>query len=434
MNLSKFCLNNITFILFFTLGLSFSIKAQNEKNISLVNTSHLDYLFQKIKAGNKEMGIVHIYADYPDFKYVEAKGEGIACVDDAARADVFYIKYYSLKRNPDVLEKIRMLTNFLLYMQSKNGFFYNFIWKDYTIDTTYKTSVAEPNWWTWRAIWALAEAQNLFLKIDKNYSDLIKPQLNKAVQVTIEWLNKNKSDSTANFGGYNLPTWLPYQTAADQSAILVKGFCEYYKLNNSKVVRNEIEKLCNGIMNMQAGNKHVVPHYAFLSWENTWHMWGNSQADALLQAGNLLEKSSYIKSAIKEINYFYPYLMKENYINNFSVVKSKDQVLMKDMNQFSQIAYGIRPMVMACISAFNIKHNSSFAKFAGEIGTWFFGKNPAEQLMYNPKTGICYDGIVSKDELNKNSGAESTIEALLSMLEIEQNPIAKKELMKYYNN
>ena len=417
-----------------TLGFPYFLKAQDKKSFSLVNTSHLDYLYQKIKVDNREMGIIHIYADYPDYKYVEAKGEGIACVDDAARADVFYMKYYSVTHDQAALDKIKMLTNFLLYMQSENGFFYNFIWKDYTKDTTYKTSVAEPNWWTWRAIWALAEAQNFFLKIDKNFSDSIKPQLDKAVDVTIEWLNKNKSDTTASFGGFNLPTWLPYQTAADQSAILVKGFCEYYSTNKNKKVRNEIEHLCSGIIGMQAGNKKLIPHYAFLGWENTWHMWGNSQSDALIQAGKLLGKPSYIKSALKEIRYFYPYLMKGNFVNNFSVVKTDDKIIMKDSTQFSQIAYGIRPMVLACIRAFNTEHNLTAARLAGKLGAWFFGKNPAGKMMYDPKTGVCFDGIISKDELNKNSGAESTIEALLSLLEIEQNPVAKKELMKYYKN
>ncbi len=434
MHVKKYFYRIILAVVFLSLSFTYLLQAQQKNTLSLVNTSHLDYLYQKIKVQGREMGIVHIYADYPDYKYVEAKGEGIACVDDAARADVFYMNYYLVKHDPAVLDKIKMLTNFLLYMQSENGFFCNFIWKDYTKDTTYKTSVAEPNWWTWRAIWALSKAQNLFLKNNKQFAISIKPHLDKAVDVTIKWLNKNKFGSKAKFGGYNLPTWLPYNTAADQAAILVKGFCEYYKNNKKEIVRNVIEKLCKGIMEMQAGNKKLLPHYAFLSWENTWHMWGNSQADALLQAGKLLDKPSYIKSAVKEVKCFYPYLIKRNYVNNFTVVKFGKKVTMKDSTKFSQIAYGIRPMVMASIKAFNIKHNNECAKIAGEAAAWFFGKNPAGKMMFNPKTGICFDGIISKNEVNKNSGAESTIEALLSLLEVEQNPVARKELMKFYKN
>ena len=54
--------------------------------------------------------------------------------------------------------------------------------------------------------------------------------------------------------------------------------------------------------------------------------------------------------------------------------------------------------------------------------------------MYFPQTGICYDGINSKDEINKNSGAESTIEALLSLLDINENPRAKNEVESYISN
>jgi hypothetical protein len=40
--------------------------------------------------------------------------------------------------------------------------------------------------------------------------------------------------------------------------------------------------------------------------------------------------------------------------------------------------------------------------------------------MYDPATGICFDGIISKQEINKNSGAESTIESLMILLEIKK--------------
>ncbi len=400
---------------------------------SLVNTSHLDHLYQKITVNGKEMGIIHIYADYPDYNYVEAKGEGIACVDDAARALVFYIKYYDETKIKTVLEKIKMLTNFLIYMQAENGFFYNFIWKDFTKDTTYKTSVAEPNWWTWRAIWALGESQKFFSKNDKRISEQIKPVLNKTVNVTLNWLKQNHSDSTSNFSGFNLPTWLPYGTAADQAAILVKGFLVYYQLNKDEKVKNEIVHLCDGIIGMQCGDKNNFPYYAFLSWENTWHMWGNSQADALIEAGKILHKHEYIMKAKKEIKYFYPYMMKRNYLNNFSLKKIDGKNLMTDSAEFSQIAYGIRPMVLACVGAYKVEHEKFYSETAGEIAAWLLGKNISGKQMYNPKTGVCFDGIISSTEINKNSGAESTIEALLTLLSAEKIPSIKKMLMKYYH-
>ena len=47
--------------------------------------------------------------------------------------------------------------------------------------------------------------------------------------------------------------------------------------------------------------------------------------------------------------------------------------------------------------------------------------------MYNPHSGIFYDGIENEKLINKNSGAESTIEGLLSLLKISLNPFALKE-------
>jgi hypothetical protein len=88
-------------------------------------------------------------------------------------------------------------------------------------------------------------------------------------------------------------------------------------------------------------------------------------------------------------------------------------------------------MVYACIEAYNITKDSSYASIAGEIASWFFGNNLAEAQMYFPSSGICYDGINSQNAINKNSGAESTIEALLTLLTIEQNSISKKALNKY---
>lgn len=54
--------------------------------------------------------------------------------------------------------------------------------------------------------------------------------------------------------------------------------------------------------------------------------------------------------------------------------------------------------------------------------------------MYNPETGICFDGVVDSWQINLNSGAESTIEALLSMQALEQLHTFDKEYKYFLNN
>ena len=72
------------------------------------------------------------------------------------------------------IQKVKKLTSFLLYMQNENGWFNNFIWDDLSINTTYKTSIAELNWWSLRALWALESVYHLFKKSDKEYFILVR--------------------------------------------------------------------------------------------------------------------------------------------------------------------------------------------------------------------------------------------------------------------
>jgi hypothetical protein len=48
--------------------------------------------------------------------------------------------------------------------------------------------------------------------------------------------------------------------------------------------------------------------------------------------------------------------------------------------------------------------------------------------MYDPDTGRCFDGLEDGNTINRNAGAESTIEALATILEIEQHPQALRWL------
>jgi len=53
---------------------------------------------------------------------------------------------------------------------------------------------------------------------------------------------------------------------------------------------------------------------------------------------------------------------------------------------------------------------------------WFFGANAAGVPAYDPATGRTIDGISGDGVVNTNSGAESTIHGLLTMLALDANP------------
>jgi len=390
---------------------------------SIINTAHLDFLYENISVDNKDMGIIHIYSNYPYDKWTGDDDEGIACVDDAARAAIFYMKYYEYTTDSSALHKAKNLLSFVMHMQAENGFYYNFIWDDHSINKTFKTSVAEPNWWSWRAIWSLAEGYEFFKKRDSFFSQKLKSQLERSIPAALKWLPKEKKYSI--YGGFELPVWLPYETAADQAAILVLGMVKYSSASGDSTYNSGISLLCDGLLMMQAGKDTSFPYNAFLSWQNTWHAWGNSQAPALISAGRLLNNKDFIDAGLKEVNNFYPFVIENNYLSNFIVERSADSVIIKNSSQFPQIAYGIRPMVIASLMAYDETRDEQYARTAGLLSQWFLGKNPAGKEMYSASTGRCFDGINDKDDINKNSGAESTIEALLALLQAEQNEISR---------
>lgn len=393
---------------------------------SFINTKHLDGLFElKVMSGDT-VGIIHIYSEYPDYKWIDDDDEGTGCVDDAARALVFYMKHYENTGTTEYLRKAKYLLKFILNMQSENGYFYNFIWSDGKINKTFKTSEDKADWWSWRALWALAESYEFFRKYDQNYLESIASSMSRVV-------NNIKRDikihyETKLIEGLETPTWLPYETASDQAALLVVGLTKYYKQNKDVEVKRIINHLCDGIKLMQGGDEENFPHFAFLSWQNKWHGWGNIQSYALLTAGNEFQRDDLITAALNEINHFYKYLMSENFLNEFSVYAEGEPEII----QFPQIAYIIRPMVFACVEAFNITQETSYAEYAAKIAAWLIGNNEAKIKMYDKNTGICFDGLNSKDEANKNSGAESTIEALLTLDAIESSPTSKEMFSSLY--
>ncbi|MDP9202914.1 MAG: sugar ABC transporter substrate-binding protein, partial [Gemmatimonadota bacterium] len=71
-----------------------------------------------------------------------------------------------------------------------------------------------------------------------------------------------------------------------------------------------------------------------------------------------------------------------------------------------------------------------YAVFAGLAASWFLGANSAGVSVYDEKSGRTFDGIdgPSSAQVNRNSGAESTIEALLALQAVTGNPDAAEYL------
>ena len=178
---------------------------------------------------------------------------------------------------------------------------------------------------------------------------------------------------------------------------------------------------------MQCRRDHAQPGGMFLSWRNIWHGWGNSQSQALASTAALLHDDGIRKAVQREAELFYPFWMKNAWLRELEFVEAPDWRLAR-ADTFPQIAYAVRPMVAGAMRLAEISGEDRYAELAGELAAWFFGNNPAQAVMYDSQTGRGYDGILSKTEMNRNAGAESTIEALLTLLAVEANAVARARL------
>lgn len=380
------------------------------------NFAHFDHLYAERHLNGERVGILHIYSEAPDYRFAIEPREGYTCVDDVARGIVLLAA-----GNPDARRRhqIEMLARFVVQMQADNGYFHNFLWGDGRINRDYRTSLAELNWWSLRALWGLEAAM-----------PTLSPDTARRARTAADRLVSNllrdlpvAAKGTKTVEGVTVPTWLPLESGADAGSTALLGLLPYWQRTQDPATAKLIERIGDGLVAMQAGDARRFPHGAFLSWENRWHAWGNAQAYALLRAGKLLNRPDFTASALAEVDHFYPYLLKTGLRSTFALRKDGAGGKPYDAQRFPQIAYGIAPMVLAATEAHHQTGQLRYQAMAQRLGRWFTGTNAARRVMLDPATGRGYDGIVAPGRVNPNAGAESTIEGLFAATALNGTPL-----------
>ncbi len=423
---SAFWFGSLGINFFLILLFSFFIpgaKAQQQE-LRLANLAHLNHLYEEIKLAGQAVAIVHIYCEYPDYRWVGDEDEGIACVDDAARAAVVYLRHYEISGDASSLRRARMLLEFVRAMQAHDGLFYNFIRADHSINREGHTSFKSLGWWTGRAVWALGEGYRVWQKQDSSYAASLQASLRKTFFHLDTLLAHYAEIDTSS--GFPAPRWLLYHSAADATSELMLGLASYGGASRDPRVLEYLSKFSTGLLAMQINDERSRFRGLFLSWRNIWHGWGNSQSQALALTAAVLPDDKIRIAVEREADFLHPFWRKNFWLREMEFAPRDWRVARAD--SFPQIAYAVRPMVVAALRLGEIADEPRYAEAAGELATWFFGNNPAQAQMYDPRSGRGYDGILSQDEINRNAGAESTIEALLALLEVEASAVARGRL------
>jgi len=175
-----------------------------------------------------------------------------------------------------------------------------------------------------------------------------------------------------------------------------------------------------------AGTAENAPWGARLDGpEAKWHAWGARSTEALATAAVVLKRPDFAEAARREADALW---------SRFLLAGQVASEVSRDGTSkwYPQIAYGIGPVVEGFLALADAVGDPRYAVFAGLAAGWFVGANPAGVQMYDEKSGRTFDGIdgPSPVKVNRNAGAESTIEALLALQRVTSSPEAA-EYVRY---
>ena len=434
-------------------GLTSAGIAQAAPEPPLTNLAHLDFLGDTVTPPSQDghttyrletepsLGVLWTYAEpdgtggyrrigggqyHPD---TDTYNQGAFNTDDLTRAAVAYIRHWRLFGDAHSRDAAYGLLRAVTYMQTlsddaRNGNFVLWMQPDGTLN---KSAIPEenphpsdsgPSYWLARAIWALGEGYEAFNGAPgfADFATFLRERLNLALdaldrQVLVRYGTYRLLD------GAQVPAWLIVD-GADASSEAVYGLSALVRADpDDDRARLDLEQLADGLAQMRlSGDTSAWPFGAILPWagsRSVWHAWGDQMAGALATAGSALGEDRFVDIAASEMASFTPHLLAQG---------GADQGWLPSPAERAQIAYGADATLQNLLRTADASGLDAFYQLAAIGAAWYFGNNRSGVQMYDPATGRTFDGLEADGRVNRNSGAESTIHGLLSMLALDARP------------
>jgi hypothetical protein len=335
-------------------------------------------------AGGKEIAALAVYAEpqetaqgviYRPRAAAESGPEGVACLDDVARAALLGLRAWEQERDEQGRRLAQQWLGFVAYMQGEDGRFTNFI-LDAAGQRNMRGQTSYPGglWWTARALYALGAAYRVLGEerwLERWQRCPLPP---RAVTASDE-----KITGVLILAALEVLRAAPPARVRQQMQALVEGWCD-------DLLRGMDGYLCD-----MPGERQVM-------------LWGYHQFPALAQAAAWLGRADYLEACRQTVERLVVPTLEAGFLYAFPDVKE------------GQCAYCMTPLVQGLAALYRATHEARYAGLALRAFGWFEGRNDAHTRMYDPQTGRCLDGITD-GVASRNCGAESAIEAGLAELE-----------------
>ncbi len=302
-------------------------------------------------------------------------------IDDNARALISMLDYYDITSDASALKVIPIYFNFIERMQQKNGSFLNYLNVDLVVtEQNYSENLEDANG---RTIWALGT----FMKHSHLYNFKYTFFIHQLIEKSIFFIDKLISPRAIAFS--------------------IKGLYQYNSVVNDKKIALLIEQLADKLVDCYSRNRESDWHW----FEKTITYANSSIPEALIFAYYVTRKEKYANVA-KESFDFLLALLYEN--DHFRVISNRTWHSKNSTRSY----YGEQPIDVAytiiTLQIFNnCFPNEGYLEKMTIAFDWYLGKNQLNQIVYNPISGGCYDGLEEK-EVNINQGAEATITYLMA--------------------
>jgi hypothetical protein len=425
----------------------------------LTNLAHLDFLLDAVPLAQGTDHTTYRLAEQPtalapwtysnrnaDGSYTRIGGgsldagtghwsQGAYNADDIARTAVVYLRHWKLTGDPASREHAVQTLRALTYLQTATGPNAGnvVLWQQsdgtLTPSATPKElpdpSDSAESYWVARTLWALGEGYAAFSGTGAGADPAFAAFLQDRLHLSLDALNRQSLAQYGSFDvadGVKVPAWL-VAGGADASAEAALGLAAYAAANQSdSAVRTALTRLTEGVAAMSSGSVTQWPFGAILPWnksQSLWHAWGGMAPAAVATAATVLSRPDLLKAAVADSARFTPQLLAAGGPDNaWSPTPGE-----------AQIAYGVDSRVEGLVATARAANAPGLLDVAAVYAGWFFGANRSGLPAYNPATGTAIDGIERDGRVNPNSGAESTIHTLLTMLTLDANPALRAKAL-----
>ncbi len=348
-------------------------------NLPEINLNH-------IKKLTTDVGIIQFSKiNQPDFK------SGYT-IDDNARALIAFCQHYALSRDTRDLIYIHTYLHFIKLCVKGNGSFYNYI--DIDRNVTEQNDHSNLDDANGRTIWALG-----FLL---SHEHILPQELLTLAEELIE----------------SAFVYIRSVHSTRAIAFAIKGLWYYHQVRPSEDNLLLMELMANRLERMY---EHI--HDADWKWYENYLTYGNSILPEAMLCAFLVTGNVRFKTIAKTS---FDFLLAHTFTDKTIKLISNKRWLSKGEtpSDFGEQPIDVAYTVMALERFYDVFDDCSYLDKMHISFNWFLGNNHLHQIIYNPCTGGCYDGL-EENHINLNQGAESTISYIMARLTMEKYRMGK---------